>query len=108
MIYRPWKLDHDFGIIKYIVNDSISTRFSANGNYPLENFSTVSNFDLGKNFHLLPERRIDNENLVVKMEDSVFKKHIESIDIISESKVTISRRRFDEESIREYFLQSKN
>jgi hypothetical protein len=102
LIYRPGKIDHDFGLIYYLAKDD-AKRFSTNTNFPLEYSNTISNLDLGKNFHVLPERRIDNDNLVVRMEASVFAANDQIKPTAAESKVSWTRRQLNEESIREYF-----
>jgi hypothetical protein len=104
LIYRPGRIDHDFGLIQYLTKDD-TKRFSKNTNYPVEHSHTMSNMDLGKNFHVLPERRFDNENLIVKMEASVFVISDQDDPPAAESKVTWTRRQLNEESIREYFNQ---
>jgi hypothetical protein len=103
LIYRPSKLENDFGSIQYLKSQDKAKRFSTNPNYPLEHTNTSSKMDIGKNLHVLPDRRFDNENLIVKMEASVFGSNDQGNVTVGESKITWTRRRLNEGRIRDYF-----
>ena len=75
LLCKPWKLDHDFGQIQYFNHGTInaSKRFVAIGNYPLEHSNTSSSADLGKNFHAVSVKSINQDNSISKIEEAVFK-----------------------------------